>query len=273
MNTQVVSEQYVTRARGQTVGDLLQREQTSGYFAQACHATDPAAKVRSLNQVVLVNLPVADRLARHYSDRGILVQDLIQVARLGLVLAVRRFDPDLGSDFLSFAVPTIRGELKRHFRDRGWVVRPPRAVQELCPRIVDASSLLTQRFGRTPTRVEMATHLGVDELSVARALLADGCFAPPSLDSTLNVEAGEDGGGPWGARVGRIDPGLEWVDAKVTLAPLFRGLCERDRRVLRLRFVDEMTQEEIGEVVGVSQMQVSRILARILWLARNELAA
>lgn len=273
LSIQVLSDRRAVRPRVQSAGDLLQCQRTHEYFAQAFHATDPLAKGRFLNQVVLANLSVADGLARRYSGRGISLQDLVQVARLGLVLAARRFDPDLGSDFLSFAVPTIRGELKRHFRDRGWVVRPPRPVQELRPRIVEAASVLAQRLGRTPTRGELATYLGTDETSIVEALVADGCFAPPSLDRPLTSDEGGNGASPWGANLGRDDPGMDWVEAKVTLTPLFHGLCERDKRVLRLRFVEEMTQEEIGDVIGVSQMQVSRILARVLRRARDELAA
>jgi len=237
----------------------------------ASATTSPIARTRFLEQAVLLNLSVADNLALRYVGRGIPSQDLVQVARLGLVKAVHGFDPDAGFGFLSYAVPTITGELKRHFRDRGWAVRPPRHIQELQPRILAASSALTQTLGRTPTRGEVAEYLAVDEASVVEALLADGCFTPSSLDGPV-VRGAPPSSSTWGDAVAREDPALARVEATMTLAPIFRSLGDRDRLVLRLRFVDGLTQEQIGVVVGVTQMQVSRILTRILRLARDGLA-
>lgn len=270
LTVQALPERLAVRPRSPRLADLARTQQTHGYLLHVSATTDPLAKARLLDKAVLVNLPVADRLAMRYSSRGIPSQDLVQVARLGLVRAVNRFDPDAGFDFLSYAVPTILGELKRHFRDRGWTVRPPRRIQELQPRILAATSALTHTLVRMPTRAELADYLGVDEASIVEALIADGCFTPTSLDRPLVSDSRTSS--TWGDSLGHDDPALAWVEAKLTLAPIFRSLCDRDRLVLRLRFVDDMTQQEIGGIVGVTQMQVSRILARIRRLARDELA-
>lgn len=270
LTVQALPERRAVRPRSQRPADLVRTQQTRGYLLRASATTNPIAKARLLDKAVLVNLPVADRLAMRYAGRGIPSQDLVQVARLGLVQAVHRFDPCAGFDFLSYAVPTILGELKRHFRDRGWTVRPPRRIQELQPRILAATSALTHTLVRTPTRAEIAQYLGVDEADVVEALIADGCFTPTSLDRPVVTDSRPSS--TWGDAIGHDDPGIDWVEAKLTLAPIFRILSDRDRLVLRLRFVDDMTQQEIGGVVGVTQMQVSRILARILHLARDELA-
>jgi len=195
---------------------------------------------------------------------------LIQVARVGLVQAVQRFDPCAGFDFLSYAVPTIRGELKRHCRDRGWTAGPPRRIQELQPRVLAAASVTTQTLVRTPTRAEVAHYLAVDEASIVEALIADGHFTASSLDRPVDSDSRANS--TWVDAMGHDDPALAWVEAKLTLAPIFRILSDRDRLVLRLRLVDDMTQQEIGGILGVTQMQVSRILARIMRLARDELA-
>jgi RNA polymerase sigma-B factor len=271
MTIQPVLERPAIRRRPQPTADLMRAQQTGDHFLRLSETTDPVVKAQILDEIVLVNLPVADRLARRYSGRGIASQDLVQVARLALVQAVRRFDPSAGFDFLSFAVPTILGELKRHFRDRGWAVRPPRRLQELRPRVLAATAELIQTLQRTPTRAEVADYLGVDASAIGEALMADGCFAATSLDRPVVQDSRASA-----ARVdvmGHDDPSLEWVEVKLMLAPIFRKLSDRDRLVLRLRFVDDLTQQEIGGLIGVTQMQVSRILARIMRLARGELAA
>lgn len=267
----------VTEREPQAIGtdvrrqaDQLRTQRTQDYLARAAVSRSVAAEKALFEEVVMLNLPISDRLALRYSGRGIPSQDLVQVARLGLIKAVHRFDPDAGHDFLSFAVPTIVGELKRHFRDCGWTVRPPRRIQELQPQIRDASSTLTQTLGRTPTRTDIADFLAIDESLVVEALAANGCFSPTSLDQP--APGGSNPRPNWEDALGQTDNGLAMVEAKLALAPIFRGLCDRDRNVLRLRSVDGLTQQEIGRVIGVSQMQVSRILARILRLTRDELA-
>lgn len=231
-------------------------------------APDAATRAALQDELITVNMTVATDVAKRYHDRGIASADLDQVAYLGLTKAARGYDPAKGSDFLSFAVPTIRGEIRRHFRDAGWAVRPPRRIQELQPRITAAEAALFQKLGRSPRPSELAEHLEVDLEEVLEALSANGCFAPTSLDApAVGVEVrpidllGED------------DDGFVGAEARAALRPLLRGLSDRERRILELRFCQGMTQREIGEVVGVTQMQISRVLAQVLARLRERLLA
>jgi len=205
-------------------------------------------------------------MAARYRNRGIDLEDLEQVALLGLTKAAHRFDPDLGHDFMSFAVPTIRGELRRHFRDLGWVVRPPRRVQELQARIGKAQSELEQSLGRSPRPSEVAAHLDCDLDDVVEALAADGCFTPTSLDTPL-----DDVATTLGDMIGEEDATVEAVEAKVVLEPLIAELPARERRILFMRFYEERSQQDIADAVGITQAQVSRILARLLTQLRDGL--
>ncbi|MSW70183.1 MAG: sigma-70 family RNA polymerase sigma factor [Actinobacteria bacterium] len=206
-------------------------------------------------------------MAARYRNRGIDLDDLEQVALLGLTKAARRFDGDAGHDFLSYAVPTVRGELRRHFRDAGWTIRPPRRIQELQARIAAAQEELGGRLGRSPRPTEIAAHLGAGLDDVVEALGADGCFTPTSLD----VPVGE-GGSPLGELMGGEDRDIAQAEARIVLAPVVRLLSARDRRIVHLRFFDERTQQEIADSVGLTQAQVSRVLTRILRDLRAELA-
>ncbi|MDT0182796.1 sigma-70 family RNA polymerase sigma factor [Microbacterium sp. ARD31] len=212
------------------------------------------------------NLALARSMAARYRNRGIDLDDLEQVALLGLTKAAQRFDPDAGHDFLSYAVPTIRGELRRHFRDAGWMVRPPRRVQDLQARIATAQRELEAELGRSPRPSEVARQLdeGIDD--VVEALSADGCFTPTSLDGTVG-----DGTSTLGDLLGADDRAMESAEARVVLDPVVRTLSERDRRIVRLRFFDECTQQEIAEDIGLTQAQVSRVLTRILADLRERL--
>jgi RNA polymerase sigma-B factor len=210
-------------------------------------------------QLIETNAGVARSMASRYRNRGIDLDDLEQVALLGLTKAAQRFDPSAGHDFLSFAVPTVRGELRRHFRDAGWTVRPPRRVQDLQTRISAAQDQLESRLGRSPRPSEIAEHLDEQLSDVIEALAADGCFTPTSLDATV-----ADGSSTLGDLLGGEDRALDHVEAKVMLDPLVRGLSRRDQRILGLRFYDGLTQQEIAGEVGLTQAQVSRVLARIL---------
>ncbi|MCP3421855.1 sigma-70 family RNA polymerase sigma factor [Nocardioides pinisoli] len=210
-------------------------------------------------QLIETNAAVARSMASRYRNRGIDLDDLEQVALLGLTKAAQRFDPAAGHDFLSFAVPTIRGELRRHFRDSGWMVRPPRRVQDLQTRIASAQEELEAQLGRSPRPSEVATHLEEDISAVVEALAADGCFTPTSLDAPV-----ADGSSALGDLLGDEDRALAQAEAKVMLDPLMRGLTARDRRIVRLRYFHEQTQQEIADAVGLTQAQVSRVLTRIL---------
>jgi RNA polymerase sigma-B factor len=270
MTVQAATQRAPQHSLLRHAADVQRSALTRDNFLRASVAADTLAKARVLEDIVMANLAVADRLALRYAGRGISVDDLTQVARLGLVQAVHRFDLTTGSEFLSYAVPTILGELKRHFRDRGWTIRPPRRIQELRPAITAAAATLTQTLQRPPTRAEIADYIGSDTANVNEALGADGHFTPMSLDRSIAGRPRE--GAAWVEALGGLDPNLETAELKVALAGTFGRLSERDRLVLRLRLVDDMTQTQIGTVVGVTQMQVSRILARIKQVVRVELA-
>ena len=218
--------------------------------------------------LVLLNLGLADGIANRYLGRGIDRDDLVQVARLGLVKAVRRFRPGLGQSFAGFAAPTISGEIKRHFRDTGWMVRPPRRLQELGVRIRDAEKDLEQRLHRRPLTDELAAFLDVEEEQVRAAREAASSFHALSLD----LPAGP-GQAPTEMTLEEADDPFAAIDDAEWLRDALAELTERERLVLRLRFVDVLTQSEIAEQIGVSQMQVSRILRATLSRLRARLVA
>lgn len=223
---------------------------------------------RLLDEVVLLHLEVAESIARRYDRRGIDHDDLRQVASLGLVNAVRRFDPHRGEDFLAFAAPTISGEVKRYFRDHGWAVRPPRRVQELAAAVTVAISEVSQAKGSTPSPAELAEHLGVGVEDVREAEGSHEYFTTASID-----DRGASGGETSLAETLGVDEGgYDRADTLTALAPACRELKPRDRRILYLRFFQGRTQQEIGEELGVTQMQVSRLLARILGQLRARIA-
>ncbi|MBB4661555.1 SigB/SigF/SigG family RNA polymerase sigma factor [Conexibacter arvalis] len=212
------------------------------------------------------HLGLAHHLARRYADRGEPLEDLVQVASLGLLKAVDRFDPDHGASFTSFAVPTILGELRRHFRDRGWSVHVPRDLKEAVLRVEAA---LSRHGGRAPTPAELARETGLDVESVLEALEAAGAHRALSLDApTGNAD---DERPAIVDTLGGEDDALARVRDRATLETLAAGLGEREREILRLRFEEDLTQSEIGERVGVSQMHVSRLIRTAL--ARMRLAA
>jgi RNA polymerase sigma-B factor len=219
-----------------------------------------------IDDLIETNVGVARSMASRYRNRGIDLDDLEQVALLGLTKAAQRFDPRAGHDFLSYAVPTIRGELRRHFRDAGWMVRPPRRVQDLQSRISRAQEDLESQLGRSPRPSELATHLDVAIDDVVEALTADGCFTPTSLDGPVG-----DGSSSLGDLLGFEDRSVVAAEARIVLEPLVTTLPERDQRILRMRFVEEATQQEIAEAVGLTQAQVSRVLTRILASLREDL--
>ena len=219
-----------------------------------------AARAKARDRVVVINLPVARNLATRHAGRGIAYDDLVQVASLALVRAVDRFDPSFERDFLSFAVPSIRGELKRHFRDLGWMVRPPRSVQEAQAEAVKVRDELEAKLGRRPTDAEVAEHGGLELAAVTEALALQGCFTPASLDKPLQP----DGESVLGSLI--ADPESQYAasEARLMVRPLLRRLDPRDRTIVRMRWFEQRTQQEIADAIGVTQAQVSRLLARIL---------
>jgi RNA polymerase sigma-B factor len=203
-------------------------------------------------------LPLARQLARRYQRGGEPLDDLIQVASLGLLKAIDRFDPARETAFSSFAVPTILGELKRHFRDRGWSVRVPRDLQELAVKLEPVSEELTRELGRPPTPAEIAQRTGTNVEQVLEAREAAGAYRAVSLDRPR--EEDDDAGEGIAAVYGIEDPGFAVAEDSATIERLMRVLNEREREVLRLRFAEDLTQAEIGDRIGVSQMHVSRII-------------
>ncbi len=230
---------------------------TADALARAAVAA-PAARAALLREVVRLNLTVARDVTRRFRGRGVATEDLEQVAYLGLVLAARRFDPTKAADFLSFAVPTIRGELRRHFRDQGWMVRPPRSIQELQPRMQVAYAELGQELGRPPSSREVAERLGVPVQRVEESLAAQGAFTPASVDAAAPDEA------PVSERLASEERGYAVVEDRETVLALTRGLSQPDRRLLELRFWRDRSQAEIGRDTGVTQSQVSRQLGVLL---------
>jgi RNA polymerase sigma-B factor len=220
-----------------------------------------------VDELIEANVAMARSMAARYKNRGIDLDDLEQVALVGLTKAAQRFDASSGNDFLAYAVPTIRGELRRHFRDAGWMIRVPRRVQELQARIGAAQDELQAELGRSPRPSEIALRLEVDVDDVVEALAVDGCFRPTSIDTSVT-----DGDSTLADVLGWTDRGLESLEARIVLETVVSRLPERDRRILHWRFVDERTQQEIADLVGLTQAQVSRVLTRILTRLRSDLS-
>jgi RNA polymerase sigma-B factor len=214
-------------------------------------------------------LPVARNIARRFAHRGDTVDDLEQVATVGLIGAVDRFDPDRGFDFLAFAVPAITGEVRRHFRDKTRTIRIPRRITQLQAAVYEAASELTQTLGRSPRPSELAEKIGASLEDVVEVLQAHHAAYPASLDEP------HDDDRPERARIGAlgdVDPGLGLVEDRVAVVPLLAELPDRERRILQLRFFDDLTQTEIAALTGISQMHVSRLLSRTLGTLRTRLA-
>jgi RNA polymerase sigma-B factor len=204
---------------------------------------------------------LAEFLARRFVHRGEPLDDLRQVALVGLLKAVERFEPDRGLQFSSFAMPTIVGELKRHFRDRGWAVRVPRRVQELHLELDRTIAALSQELGRPPTPKEIAARAGVQEEDVLESMEASSLYRLPSIDA---IRSGDDPAGAPAERIGDMDPEMESVDNRLAVGELLSLLPEREQTIVYLRFFEGLTQSEIAEHVGISQMHVSRLLVRSL---------
>lgn len=257
-------------AQSPAVGAPRAQDDATDRLLGELHATsDPDDRQRLRSEVVASFLALADGLAHRYAGRGVDREDLEQVARMALVVAVERYRPDSGTraGFVAFAVPTITGELKRHFRDCGWVVRPPRRLQELRSEVSVAEEGLRHRHGREVTAGEVAELVGCSPGDVRSARSTGSGFRPTSLDAPVPM------GGTEGDRLADGEDAFGRLELAIDLRKAVAALGARDRAVVRLRFVEERTQSQIGAALGVSQMQVSRILARILGDLRCTLAA
>lgn len=229
--------------------------------------TDSYSYVR--NTLVELNLSLVKYAATRFRRSGESWEDIVQVGTVGLIKAINRFDPDRGNEFMSFALPTVLGEIRRHLRDTGWSVHVPRRLQELRLDLAKASDALEQDLGRPPTPVELCDRLHITEAELCEGRLAANGFTSRSLDAPLDDD--NDGPGMVARRLGTDDEAFEKIENLEALKPLVAALSGRDRTILSLRFGDELTQAEIGERLGLSQMHVSRLLGRILGGLRTAL--
>jgi len=218
-------------------------------------------------QAIEDNLGLAQRLARRFRDRGEPVDDLIQVAMVGLVNAVDGYDPSRGCEFGGYATPTIVGEIRRYFRDKGWRIKVPRRLQELRLQVNRAKVELSQSMAASPTPADIARHLEVDVEEVVEAIGVARLYNPVSL----SAPAGPDSDLGIADPLGDDDPGIEAVDNRESVKPLLAGLPDRERRILTMRFFNEMTQSQIAAELGISQMHVSRLLSATLTKLRGQL--
>jgi RNA polymerase sigma-B factor len=209
-------------------------------------------------------------LARRFQTRGEPLEDFVQVGFLGLITAIDRFDPSLGNEFTTFATPTILGEIKRYFRDKGWAIRFPRRLQELYQQVVRVNEEMKNQLGRQPSMAEVAERLGVDPDDVLEAMEMSSAFTPISIDSTTGGD-GEDDGRQLSEAVGGEDPNLDRVEMREVLDRAMQHLNERERRIMIMRFFDEMSQSEVAKRLGISQMHVSRLQRAALEHLREQL--
>ncbi|CAO5182768.1 RNA polymerase sigma-B factor [Frankia sp. AiPs1] len=220
------------------------------------------------DQLVRMHLPLVEYLARRFRNRGEPLDDLVQVATIGLIKSVDRFDTERGVEFSTYATPTIVGEIKRHFRDKGWAIRVPRRLQELKLSLTKATSELSQTLGRSPTVSEIARHLQMSEEDVLEGLESANAYSAVSLDAP---DSGDDEAPAVADTLGVQDESLEGVEYRESLKPLLEKLPPREKRILLLRFFGNMTQSQIATELGISQMHVSRLLARTLAQLRRGL--
>jgi RNA polymerase sigma-B factor len=235
------------------------RQELRQQFAKYARDREPALR----DELVSAHLGLAEYLARRFANRGESLDDLVQVASLGLLKALDRFDPERGVEFSTYATHTIVGELKRHFRDKGWSIRAPRRMQELYLRLGKVVASMGQELGRSPTIAELAMEVKVSEEEVLEALEAGQAYRSASLD--VATEEGET----LAARLGEEDPSLEDAERRATLSPLLAQLPDRERLILQMRFFDGLTQSEIATRLQISQMHVSRLLSRSLAQLRS----
>ena len=230
-------------------------------------AGDPErARIRAT--LVELHLPLVEYLARRFRNRGEWLDDLTQVATIGLIKSIDRFDLERGVEFSTYATPTIVGEIKRHFRDKGWAVRVPRRLQELKLSLTKAVGELAQREGRAPTVSELAAHLQMSEEEVLEGLESANAYSTVSLDAP---DSGDEDAPAVADSLGMIDDALEGVEYRESLKPLLERLPPREKKILLLRFFGNMTQSQIAAELGISQMHVSRLLARTLAQLREGL--
>ncbi len=251
-----------------TQHDPQDRSGARAMFVELRKLQDGSAEYAELrNRLVRMHLPLVEHLARRFRNRGEPLDDLTQVATIGLIKSVDRFDPERGVEFSTYATPTVVGEIKRHFRDKGWAVRVPRRLQELRLALTTATAELSQQHGRSPTVHELAEKLSISEEEVLEGLESANAYSTLSLD----VPDTDDESPAVADTLGAEDEALEGVEYRESLKPLLEDLPPREKRILLLRFFGNMTQSQIAQEVGISQMHVSRLLARTLAQLREKL--
>lgn len=262
------AEQAAHMSEHQQHHDPHDRSGARAMFVELSKLPDGSPERAELrNQLVRMHLPLVEHLARRFRNRGEPLDDLTQVATIGLIKSVDRFDPERGVEFSTYATPTVVGEIKRHFRDKGWAVRVPRRLQELRLALTSATAELSQQHGRSPTVHELAERLGISEEEVLEGLESANAYSTLSLD----VPDTDDESPAVADTLGAEDEALEGVEYRESLKPLLEDLPPREKRILLLRFFGNMTQSQIAQEVGISQMHVSRLLARTLAQLREKL--
>jgi RNA polymerase sigma-B factor len=259
MNEQVADVEEVVV--DDTVSDRVRAREL---FAELAADGDSAVR----DELVRMHLPLVEYLARRFRNRGEPLDDLIQVATIGLIKSVDRFDLERGVEFSTYATPTIVGEIKRHFRDKGWAIRVPRRLQELKLTLTKATAELSQTLGRSPTVAELASHLGLHEEEILEGLESANAYSAVSLDAS---DGGDEDAPAVADTLGMVDEALEGVEYRESLKPLLERLPPREKKILVLRFFGNMTQSQIAAELGISQMHVSRLLARTLTQLREGL--
>ncbi|HEY2879187.1 MAG TPA: RNA polymerase sigma factor SigF [Nocardioides sp.] len=246
------------------------REQNARLFAQFRDtSTLEASRLAARDGLVALHLPLVEHCARRFRNRGEPFEDLVQVGTIGLIKSVDRFDLARGVEFSTYATPTIIGEIKRHFRDKGWAIRVPRRLQELRMQIAATTAELTQLLGRSPTPRELAEAMGCSVEEIVEGIESSNAYSTLSLDAT--DDSGEDGGVSMLEIMGLDDEDLEQIEIRESIKPLIEALPSREKRILLLRFFKNKTQSEIAAEIGVSQMHVSRLLSRTLDQLRSSL--
>jgi RNA polymerase sigma-B factor len=256
---------------GENLTDLTQvRARSAALFAVLADGeVSDAERAVTREELVRLHLPLVEHFARRFLNRGEPFDDLLQVGTIGLIKAIDRFDLDRGVEFSTYATPTIVGEIKRHFRDRGWAIRVPRRLQELRITITTATAELTQELGHSPTIGELATKVGVTEEEIIEGLESANAYSTLSLDAP---DSGDDSALSMIDVIGGDDEALEHVENRETIKPLLEALDPREKHILTLRFFKGMTQSQIAAEIGISQMHVSRLLARTLAQLRESLS-
>ena len=233
-----------------------QRDELRRLHRRYAETDDGAERDRIREQLVRGYESLVHFLARRFQNRGEPLEDIVQVGFLGLIKAIERFDPDLGNEFTTFATPTILGEIRRYFRDKGWAIRFPRRLQELHQQVLRTNEALKNELGRQPSVAEVAERLGVQQDDVLEAMEMSSALTPLSIDATVG---GDDGGRQLSESVGGDDPNLDRVEMRQVLERAMQHLNERERRIMIMRFFDEMSQSEVAKRLGISQMHVSRL--------------